>query len=89
MIAAGELIGTLELGSQSVNAFSQNDLENMQIFCGPAATALNNSLHYRQEQRRGKELAELAQLAQVVSTAGEPSNLFSHLVESIAPLARS
>jgi hypothetical protein len=38
------------------------------------------------EQQRGKELAGLAQLAQVVGTAGEPSNLFSHLIESIAPL---
>lgn len=86
LIAAGELVGTLELGSLSINAYTQNDLENVQIYCGPAAIALNNALLYTQEQQRGKELAGLAQLAQVVGTAGEPSNLFSHLVESIAPL---
>ncbi len=86
LVNAGELIGTLELRSLSQEAYSQNDLEILQILSGPASSALKNALLYREEQLRGKELAGLADLAKAVGTGRDVKNLFLHLIESIAPL---
>ncbi len=86
LVTGGELIGTLELGSFSKDAYTAKDREILQILAGQAAVALKNALLYKEEQQRVKELIGLAQLARGVSTSGNANNLFSHLIESISPL---
>lgn len=86
--AGDELIGTLELGSLSVNTFTAEDQEMLQLIAGQAATAIHNALLYREEQRRSAELSGLSQLAQAFGSVREPLGLFGKLVQSTAPLLR-
>ncbi|HEX6302714.1 MAG TPA: GAF domain-containing protein [Anaerolineales bacterium] len=86
LFIAGELIGTLELGSTSVNAFTQEDLEVLKLIAGQAAIAINNALLYQEEQQRAQELAGLAHLAQVGSKIYDEQDLFTSLVKAIRPL---
>ncbi len=86
LLIVGELVGTLELGSTSVKAFTQDDLDVLNLIAGQAAIALNNARLYQEEQHRAQELAGLAHLAQVGSTFYEDQNLISRLVKAIRPL---
>lgn len=88
LIAGGELVGTLEAG-QSSAAFGQHDLDLMQLISGQAAVAIRNASLYEEEQRRVAELAGLANLNQAVSAIRDPHDLFTRLVESIAPLFKA
>ena len=84
--AAGKQIGTIELASQTPEAFNQGDLEILETLSGHAATALQNAITHFKEQQRATEMAGLAELAQVSSTIYETDELYQHLVESISPL---
>lgn len=86
MEAAGNLVGTLELFSLDQGNFTETDVGVLKILSGHAALAIHNARTYEGEQRRARELAGLAQLAQAVSAQRLPENLYKHLVESIAPL---
>ncbi len=86
LLMAGELLGTLELASLARDAFSENDLELLQMFSRQAAIALHNALLYQTEQHRIRELSGLADLAHAVGTLHETQDLYTRLVESITPL---
>jgi PAS domain S-box-containing protein len=86
LLIARDLIGTLELGSTSTHAFSPDDLNLLKLLAGQAAIALHNALIYHEEQRRAKELAGLAQLAQASSALREEQDLYPRLVEALDPL---
>jgi PAS domain S-box-containing protein len=86
LLIAGDLIGTLELGSTSPRAFTQDDLDLLKLIAGQAAGALHNALIYQEEQRRAKELAGLAQLAQASCALPEEQDLYPRLVEALDPL---
>jgi len=86
LMVAGEPIGTLEMASLTQDGFSESDLEVLLIIAGQAAVALHNSLMYQEEQQRALELAGLANLAQAVSSLRDSQDLFSRLMEGIAPL---
>lgn len=81
-----DAIGTLELGSLSPNALQQNDLDLVRMLAGQAASALHNSLLYQAEQRRSTELASLAALSHAFGSLRDPKDLYSRLVQNIAPL---
>ena len=83
---AGELVGTLELASLNKDAFSQNDLESLQILSGQAAVTLKNSLLFLEEQKRVLELSGLAKLAQAVGALGDTKDLYERLVDGISTL---
>jgi len=86
LLVQDKLVGTLAVGSLTEKAFSAADLKILQLLAKPAEVALSNARSFRDEQRRAAELAGLAQLAQGFSSARDPKNLFSKLIESIAPL---
>jgi GAF domain-containing protein/nitrogen-specific signal transduction histidine kinase len=86
LLAGGDLIGTLEAGQLGSAAFGQHDLDLLRFISGQAAVAIRNSVLYEEEQRRASELAGLANLTQAVSAIQDPKDLFSRLVESVAPL---
>lgn len=86
LLASGELVGTLEAGQTAGAAFTQHDLDMLQLVSGQTGAALRNSMLYEQERRRTLELSGLAGLAQAVVAIREPQELFARLVDSTAPL---
>lgn len=86
LLAAGDFIGTLELGSTSPRAFAQDDFDLLKLLAGQAASALHNALIYQEEQRRAKELTGLARLAQTSGGLPEGQDLYSRLVEALDPI---
>jgi GAF domain-containing protein len=86
LMASGELVGLLEAGQTTSPAFTEQDLDLLQLVAGQIGVALRNSMLYEQERRRTIELSGLANLAQAVSAIHEPQELFARLVESVAPL---
>lgn len=81
-----EFIGTIELASMTVDAFTQDDISFLGLLSGHVANALNNSLRYESEKQRTLEISGLSQLSQALSSVRDPKSLFSKLVETIAPL---
>lgn len=88
LVVQDELVGVLVAGSVTRDAFSGEDLNLLHMLAGPASIALSNACRFREEQHRAAELSGLAQLAQGFSSARDPKNLFSRLVDSIAPLIK-
>lgn len=82
----GEIIGTIELASQTPEAFNQGDLDVLETLSGHAAIALQNAITHFKEQQRATEMAGLAELAQVSSTIYDSDELYQHLIEYISPL---
>ena len=86
LAASGELVGLLEAGQTTGAAFTQQDLNVLELIAGQTGMALRNAMLYEQERRRTAELSGLANLAQAVTAIREPQELFARLVESVAPL---
>lgn len=82
----GKLIGTIELASQITQAFTQEDIEVLEILSGHAAIALQNAVTHHKEQERVREMTGLAELAQISRAAQNAQNLYEELVETISPL---
>ncbi|HVN56270.1 MAG TPA: GAF domain-containing protein [Anaerolineaceae bacterium] len=81
-----EVVGTLELGSLSAEAFQTSDLEMLKLLSGQAAIAVRNAVQFRAEQRRAAELNSLAKIAQAFGSLRDPKDLYGRLVQSIAPV---
>jgi len=86
LIAGGKLVGALEAGQLSSGAFGQHDLDLLHIISGQAAVALRNAKLYEEEQKRGAELAGLANINQVLGSVQDVQDVFARLMESVAPL---
>ncbi|MDP1547934.1 MAG: GAF domain-containing protein [Anaerolineales bacterium] len=89
LIIAGELVGTIEAGQLNRGAFGQHDLDLLALVSGQAAVAIRNAKLYEGEQRRGAELAGLANLTQALGSVREVQEVFTRLVESVAPLFKT
>lgn len=86
LLAGGDLVGVLEAGQVSGGAFGEHDLNLLQLIAGQAAVALRTAKLYEDEKKRGAELAGLANLNQALSGVKDMGDVFSRLVESVAPL---
>lgn len=86
LIAGGELVGTLEAGQTSGGEFGQHDLDLLSLISGQAAVAIRNAKLYEEEQKRGAELAGLANLNQALGSTHDLQDIFTRLVESVSPL---
>ena len=86
LLAAGELIGTLELASLNKGAFNQSDLDLLRVLSGQAAVAIHNAILFQDEQRRMLELSGLAKLAQAAGALQDTQDFYALLVDSITPL---
>ncbi len=84
--AGNDYRGVLILASLMVEAYSEEDLETAKWIADVAGNALRNAQLYENQQKRLIELTSLVQLSQAVNALSEPQELFSHLVESFAPL---
>ena len=86
LMAGGELVGALEAGQTGGGAFGQHDLDLLSLVSGQAAVAIRNAKLYEEEQKRGAELAGLANLNKALGSVRDMQDIFAQLVESIAPL---
>ncbi len=86
LLAGGDLVGTLEIGLKSEQEFSSADLETVRLIAGQAAVAINNASMLEKEQRRSAELGGLSNLAKAIGASRDLKDLFSSLVQSLAPL---
>ena len=86
LIAGGDLVGTLEAGQIGGGAFGQHDLDLLSLVSAQAAVAIRNAKLYEEEQKRGAELAGLANLNQSLGSVHGAQDIFSRLVESVSPL---
>lgn len=88
LMAEGEFVGTLELGSRVVGAFREEDLGLIRLLGEQAALAIRNALLFREEKKRSSELSRLSQLTQAFGSMRDPKSLFARLVENVAQLIR-
>lgn len=86
LMSGGELVGTLEAGQMNSGAFGQYDLDLLVLISGQAAVAIRNAKLYEDEQKRVSELTGLANLNQSLGSVRDVQDIFSRLVESVAPL---
>uniref|UniRef100_UPI0026066C81 GAF domain-containing protein n=1 Tax=uncultured Anaerolinea sp. TaxID=430695 RepID=UPI0026066C81 len=88
LMADGEFVGTLELGSRVIGAFREEDLGLIRLLAEQAALAIRNALVFQEEKKRSTELSRLSQLTQAFGSMRDPKSLFSRLVENVARLIK-
>ncbi len=81
-----ELVGTLEIGQTTHATLGERDLELVTLLAGQAAVAIRNARLFEAEQKRIGELRGLSNLAQSSASIQDSKELFTRLVDSIAPL---
>ena len=86
LMAGGELVGALEAGQVGGGAFGQHDLDLLSLVSAQAAVAIRNARLYEEEQKRGTELAGLANLNQALGSVHDFQDIFARLLESVTPL---
>jgi PAS domain S-box-containing protein len=86
LLHTGQLVGTLELASFSLDAFHENDVGLMNLISGQAAIALRNSLLFQDMQNRVAELTGLLKLTQASEARWNTQEFYTRLIEGISPL---
>ena len=79
----GELIGTLELISYSPVAFSQHDLDILQMISMQAAIAIENARLYQQAESRAAELASLTRASAAVTSTLDLEEVLNTIASSV------
>ena len=86
MLIGEKLIGLIEVGSATTNAFSRPQQEFLSMFAGAAAATIHNARLFTEAKTRLRELQSLADLASAVSGSKELHSLIQKILESIRPL---
>ncbi len=86
LVVGNKLVGTLEVGQATPNAYSEEDLNILRLISGQAAIAIRNAILYERQQRRAAELSGLAKLARASGSLQKPEDFFRRLIEDIIPL---
>ncbi|RJP54704.1 MAG: GAF domain-containing protein [Anaerolineaceae bacterium] len=86
LLVEDEFLGTLEVGQTVTSGLTKQDLELLQLIGGQAAVAIRNAHRFEVERERVAELSGLAKLSQAAGSIQESKELFTRLVETVAPL---
>ena len=86
LISGDNVVGTIEVGLSSMDAFADEDLHILQLVCGQAATAIRNATLLGTGERRSVELISLEKLTSSLVTCRDSQELFAKLVQGISPL---
>jgi PAS domain S-box-containing protein len=86
LIAAGDLIGLVEMGQITGLAFTQEDANLLRLISGQITLALRSSLLREKEQHYTAELTGLVNLSQAIISIQDTKDLFARLVNSVADL---
>ena len=83
LLEGDDLIGTLELVSDRVGAFSRENLATLRVVASQAAVAIGNAKLYTETLLRADELAILNTLSSVTTASLNPDELLDIVVYSI------
>ena len=87
LLAFGRLVGTLEVGLVSANAFGDDDQSILQSIMPQIAQALRNSMLNKAQLRWNSQLDGISQLVRSVGGMQRSlTELFTHILAGIAPL---
>ncbi len=89
LFSSGRLFGALEIGQVTPSAYSDNDVYILNLVLGQIATAIQNALSYRQEQRRMAEISSIARLVESAGAIQEPEEIIGRVLavlEDLFPL---
>ena len=81
LMVAEEVIGVLDCQSNQPNAFTPTAIEQMKMFCSPAALAIKNAQRFAREQRRRAQLEAVNAVAR--ETSFDLDQLLDRLCEVI------
>lgn len=82
----GQFAGVLEVGIIQVGSFSQEDVSLLRMVSDQAAVAIRNAILYETQEKWNAQLLGLTNLAQKVGSLHDMRDLFSNLVDGLAPL---
>jgi PAS domain S-box-containing protein len=80
--SSGKVLGTLDIESERLNAFDQEDLSTMQSLADHLAIALENARLFKETQQRNLRLQKLNELS--IMLVGDTQNIFDRIVTMVA-----
>ncbi|MDI6770392.1 MAG: GAF domain-containing protein, partial [Anaerolineales bacterium] len=89
LLAGNTIIGVLNLLSDQIAAFREEDVEIVQAAAAPLAVALQNARLYAAEKRRAERLVELSKLGVEIAALHEASAVLNILVTRAAAIMES
>lgn len=76
-----EQIGTISVQSNSIRAFSSDEMELLKALGAQAAIAIENTLLYESTEKRLQEMDVLYQISREMDISYDPKVLFAHVVK--------
>ncbi|MCA9937470.1 MAG: GAF domain-containing protein [Anaerolineales bacterium] len=89
LIAHGELLGVLDIQSKEVDAFQQEDLAIMQLMADQLASNIDNARLYAESGRRADLLAQLPEIASLMTQQADLRGALNVLVQRCMTLLQS
>ena len=89
LIAGEDLIGTLELAANRVDAFTPAHLETLTTIAAQAAVAIQNAQLFAETRRRVDESAALFRISTIAASALTPDELLHQLMGEIGKFMRA
>ena len=89
LIARGELIGSLTLGSEEPDAFGEEEIEIAREVAGPLAIALQQARLYEEARRHAGRMASVVRVGQALGTTLDIAKLYEIAYEQIGNLLDS
>ena len=86
LLAAKQLVGTLELASYTTGAFNEGHLETLRTIAAQAAVAIQNAQLYYDSRRRAEEAAGLFRVASIAASSQEPNEIMQQIMAEAAQL---
>ena len=86
LAVGGEVLGVLDIQSQSVNAFDQNDRSLFEALAAPVAVAMRNAYLYRSEQWRRKVAESFRDVTHLISTNMPLNQLLDRILKNLESL---
>lgn len=84
--AGGQVIGIFEIGQAAASAYTQADLDILNLVLGQITMALRNAQFYRDEQRRLAEISSLARLSEASSALDDLPALHKQIITVVDDL---
>ena len=83
ILHTGELLGVLDIQSDKINAFNQNDLTLIDSFAASVANAVKNATLYRSEKWRSQVAESMRDVASMLSEYHEPERLLDIILTEL------
>jgi two-component system NtrC family sensor kinase len=85
----GKVLGVLDVQSNKLDGFDQDDLQLIQSIANQAAVAIENARLYQDSERKVKELSVLNQVAQAISSTLDLDVLLEEIYEQLTQVINS